>query len=80
MEISVEMKPFQILHLNETGELKLLDRNHNLIRRIEYADDIPLLKKGLNHVITDADFDDVGSSQLKVEIMSKGPAELAGRP
>lgn len=80
MEIPVGMEPFQILHLDETGTMKLLDRNHNLIRRIAYSADIPLLKKGLNHVITDADFDDGGSSQLKVEIIGKGPAEPAGRP
>ncbi len=80
IEIPVKMEPFQVLQLDEKGELKLLDRNSNLIRRIAWSSDIPMLKNGLNHVITDADFSDDGFSQLKVEIKTRGPAEQAGKP
>lgn len=76
VEILLEMEPYQIVQLNKNGELQLLDRNRNFIREIDYTFTIPTMKKGTNVIIADAEFSEEGTSNLKFEIRTEGPAEL----
>ncbi|HNW56167.1 MAG TPA: hypothetical protein PLR88_00325 [Bacteroidales bacterium] len=75
IEIPVEMEPFQILKLDETGKLQLFDKNWNLIRIIVAEGKIPVLSKGDNKINFDAEFSGEGSSKVKIEMKTIGEAE-----
>lgn len=76
IEFLLDMKPSNILKLNDNGVLSLYDANWNLIEEIDYQQDLPVLSNGNNEIIIDADFEGGGSSKLDLEIKTRGEAEL----
>ena len=69
------MEPSQVLKLDETGKLNLFDKNWKLIKTIVPEGKIPLLSKGKNKIIFDAEFTGEGASKLKIEMKTIGKAE-----
>lgn len=75
IEFHLDMKPTNILKLDDNGVLNLYDGNWNLIEEIDYQQELPVLAKGNNEILIDADFGGDGSSKLDLEIKTRGPAE-----
>ena len=75
IEIPVRMKPFQSLKLGETGKAQLFDKNWNLLQTVDIAGKIPLLSKGKNTVVFDAEFSGEGTSLFKIELKTIGEPE-----
>ena len=75
IEIPLFMEPSQVLKLDETGKLNLFDKNWKLIKTIVPEGKIPLISKGKNKVIFDAEFTGEGASKLKIEMKTIGKAE-----
>ncbi len=76
IEIPVRMEPFQSLKTGENGKLQLFDKNRNLLQTIDITDKIPLLSKGRNTVVFDAEFSGEGTSMFKIELKTIGEPEL----
>jgi hypothetical protein len=76
IEIPVRIESFQTLKLNESGELQLFDRNWNLLKTIELQNEIPNLSEGENKIIFDAEFSGDGVSRFKIEVKTRGKAEV----
>jgi hypothetical protein len=74
MEIPIEMNPGEILKLDLYGNLRLYDKTWNLISEVEFKGKIPMLEKGNNLVIIDAEFKGEDNS-LEIEMKTKGPLE-----
>ncbi|HBT85330.1 MAG TPA: hypothetical protein DEB12_05410 [Porphyromonadaceae bacterium] len=74
MEIPIEMNPGEILKLDLYGNLRLYDKTWNLISEVEFKGKIPMLEKGNNLVIIDAEFKGEDNS-LEIEMKTKGSLE-----
>lgn len=83
IEIPVDLKPNQILKLDEKGKFQVFDRNWKLVREVEVNEKIPVLSKGKNKIIFDAEFTGESASKIKLEVKTIGKGEsikaVAGR-
>ena len=66
------MESFQSLKLDGSRKLQLFDKNWNLLQTIDIAGKIPLLSKGKNTVVFDAEFSGEGTSMFKIELKTIG--------
>lgn len=76
IEIPVDLKPNQIMKLDEKGKFQVFDQNWKLINEVDINEKIPVLSRGKNKIIFDAEFISQGSSKIKIEMKTIGKAEL----
>ncbi|MCC5937103.1 MAG: hypothetical protein JJU34_07465 [Lunatimonas sp.] len=68
LEIPVSMDQSQVLKLGRDGVIALYEKNWDLVQSIQVDRKIPLLKRGKNSILIDAEFLTDGRSSLKFEL------------